>query len=157
MFCCNHCWDYIHRNYLQLICDSTVERMLWMCSQTAFDLRNLWNHYFVFEFKRNMSTEDKDISQSSGQALSGAAQADEPPITSPSPGDMNLSTLDKIKRFFFSKEEWEAYLLERLEEEKRKKGISDQTFFITTLGSSPQKSWLISPFILCNTFIWNLA
>lgn len=35
-----------------------------------------------------------------------------------------LSTLDKIKRFFFSKEEWEAYLVERLELERQKQGIT---------------------------------
>lgn len=47
------------------------------------------------------------------------------PSPSPTTGEaagLSLSTLDKIKRFFFSKEEWEAYLLEKLEEEKRKKG-----------------------------------
>ncbi|XP_015781168.1 uncharacterized protein LOC107359210 isoform X2 [Tetranychus urticae] len=34
---------------------------------------------------------------------------------------INLTTLDKIKRFFFSKEEWEAYLIEKLEEQEKKK------------------------------------
>jgi hypothetical protein len=45
----------------------------------------------------------------------------------PRAADKSLSTLEKIKRFFFSKEEWEAYLLERLEEENRKKGLAEES------------------------------
>lgn len=63
--------------------------------------------------------------------LSGADGGGEAAISSPTSTDMNLSTLDKIKRFFFSKEEWEAYLLEKLEEEKRKKGNSISIFLIS--------------------------
>ncbi len=50
---------------------------------------------------------------------SGDASASASAQESQSPNELsaNLSTLDKIKRFFFSKEEWEAYLIERLEEE----------------------------------------
>lgn len=36
--------------------------------------------------------------------------------------NLNLTTLDKIKRFFFSKDEWEAYLIEKMEEQEKKKG-----------------------------------
>ena len=36
---------------------------------------------------------------------------------------LTLATLEKIKRFFFSKEEWQSYLLDKLDEEKRKKGM----------------------------------
>jgi hypothetical protein len=33
--------------------------------------------------------------------------------------ELHLTTWDKIRRFFFSKEEWEAYLLEKLEKQER--------------------------------------
>ncbi|RWS25971.1 hypothetical protein B4U80_07123 [Leptotrombidium deliense] len=39
---------------------------------------------------------------------------------------LNLTTLDKIKRFFFSKEEWEAYLLEKLEEQNNRKDSKNE-------------------------------
>jgi hypothetical protein len=63
------------------------------------------------------TTVNEDNSGKSGTEGGGEATASSPIST-----DMNLSTLDKIKRFFFSKEEWEAYLIEKLDEEKRKKG-----------------------------------
>lgn len=49
--------------------------------------------------------------------------------------ELNLSTLEKIKRFFFSKEEWEEYLLERLEEERRRKGKPGEPLFESDANS----------------------
>jgi len=53
----------------------------------------------------------------SGTASASASSTCQDEPQSPNESSVNLSTLDKIKRFFFSKEEWEAYLIERLEEE----------------------------------------
>ncbi|CAG2167118.1 unnamed protein product [Oppiella nova] len=68
----------------------------------------------------------------------------------PRTADKSLSTLEKIKRFFFSKEEWEAYLLERLEEENRKKESSGQraprelhrnvTLWLETMFATPEEA-----------------
>ena len=69
--------------------------------------------------------------------------ADASGTTPLSSNDMSLSTLDKIKRFFFSKEEWEAYLLERLEEEKRKKGESP-------IITSSHLFFISNEFLVCN-------
>ncbi|XP_074593454.1 uncharacterized protein LOC141849144 [Brevipalpus obovatus] len=70
----------------------------------------------------------------------------------PSSGDgsksrLNLTTLDKIKRFFFSKEEWDAYLLEKMEEQDKKKGgnISLETKSDNTAKRSVV-SWLKTVF-----------
>ncbi|XP_053200492.1 uncharacterized protein LOC128385632 isoform X1 [Panonychus citri] len=75
-----------------------------------------------------MSSDETNINRNqtgegSGDAGGGLGS---PPLTSPttstSKSTINLTTLDKIKRFFFSKEEWEAYLMEKLEEQEKKKG-----------------------------------
>lgn len=64
---------------------------------------------------------DNKLASACADTTGGEASGSRLP-TSPSTHDLNLSTLEKIKRFFFSKEEWEAYLLEKLDEEKRRQG-----------------------------------
>lgn len=71
-----------------------------------------------------MSFEAKDGIGEEGQSVPGSAGGPN------STGNdlLNLTALDKIKRFFFSKEEWEAYLMEKLEEEKKRKGLQKIRF-----------------------------
>ena len=66
--------------------------------------------------------------------------------------ELKLSFMDKIKKMCYSKEEWEAYLLQKIEKQKKKKKKLKTTETTetteTTIYPQQQKQWFCDFFSL---------